>query len=78
MSTQTSFQELLKMPPEDLLRETAQQRERVTKMRLGIEVGKEKDTARYSREKRHLATMLTALRQRKEPSLPATPRNRTV
>ena len=77
MST-PSFQELQKMPHEELLREAAQQRELVTKMRLGIQVGKEKDSARFRREKRQLATMLTALGRNEAAALPKKPAKRTV
>lgn len=78
MSVTTSFQELLKIPVEDLLRETEQQRDIVAKMRLGLQVGKEKDSARFRREKRHLATMLTALRRNRHAALPPKPPKRTV
>lgn len=58
----SSFGELLAMPLEDLRKDLAAQRTLVRKMRLGIEVKKEKDTARFRREKRQLARMLTAYR----------------
>jgi ribosomal protein L29 len=55
-----SFGELLAMPGDELRKELAQQKALVRKMRLGIHLNKEKDTAKYRREKRSLARMLTA------------------
>ena len=49
------------MPASDLRKEVRTQRNTVAKMHLGIEMSKEKDTARYQREKKQLACMLTVL-----------------
>lgn len=60
MSTHLStYGELEAMPKEDLGKEIVTQRAIVRKMRLGILLNKEKDTAKYRRERRQLARMLT-------------------
>ncbi len=58
----SSYGELLSTSTVDLLKDVTMQRMLVRRMRLGIELKKEKDTARYQQEKRHLARMLTALK----------------
>lgn len=50
------------MPRADLTAEIRERRELIAKMQAQIALGKEKDTARYRREKRHLARMLTVVR----------------
>ncbi len=67
-SHQTSFGELLAMPADELRKDILTQRMLVRKMRLGIHLNKEKDAAKYRREKRALARMLTA-----QGSAPLTP-----
>ena len=62
MATITSLTELRNMPVSDLRKEVMNQRNIVAKMHLGIEMSKEKDTARYQREKKQLARMLTVLK----------------
>lgn len=57
---QTSFGELTAMPVEDLRKEIVTQRALVSKMRLGIQLNKEKDSAKFRRERRALARMLLA------------------
>ncbi len=57
----SSYGELLAMTRDDLRKDIRVQRMLVRRMRLGIELKKEKDAAKYRREKRHLARMLTAL-----------------
>jgi ribosomal protein L29 len=47
------------MSPEDLLKEIRQQENAVVKLRLGVKLGKEKDSAKYIREKKQLARMKT-------------------
>lgn len=59
MSSLTSVKELRKMSPEDLLKEIRQQESTVVKLRLGVQLGKEKDSAKYVREKKQLARMKT-------------------
>jgi ribosomal protein L29 len=59
MSSLTSIKELNKMTSEDLLKEIHQQQNAVVKLRLGVKLGKEKDSAKYVREKKQLARMKT-------------------
>ncbi len=56
-----SYGELLAMPIDELRRDIMTQRALVTKMSLGIQMNKEKDTARYRTERRMLARMLLAM-----------------
>ena len=58
---QTSYGELLAMPIDELRKDILMQRALVTKMRLGLELNKEKDSAKYRRERRMLARMLSAI-----------------
>lgn len=67
MSTTVTMEELMKMQHEDLLREVRAQQTMVEKLRIGIKMSKEKDTAKYRREKRQLARMHTALTRKKNP-----------
>lgn len=48
----------------DLARDTRDQRTLVSKLRLGIKLQKEKDTAKYRREKKLLSRMLTILSEK--------------
>ena len=68
MSSSITITELRSMSLPDLLREIRSQRSSVRKMRLQITMNTEKDTARYRREKKALARMLTVLTTKgKEP-----------
>lgn len=58
MATILSIAELRNMTVTDLLREVESERRCIAQLRLGVKVGKEKDTARYRREKKYLARML--------------------
>ncbi len=60
MATVT-YTELMAMQMGDLRKEILAQQTTVRKMRIGITMNKEKDSARYRREKRMLARMQTAL-----------------
>jgi hypothetical protein len=62
----------------DLLREFKAQELLVEKMRLGVKLKKEKDTARYRREKRQLARMKTELTRKAHEQLRATSKVSTV
>jgi ribosomal protein L29 len=64
MATHVSPGELRAMQLSELLRECISQRAIVAKMRLGIQQKKEKDTARYRRERRTLAQMETVLTEK--------------
>ncbi len=70
--------ELKKMQVTDLLRELKAQDLLVEEMRMGIKMQKEKDTARYRREKRQLARMKTALAEKEHVRLPAKRKPSTV
>jgi ribosomal protein L29 len=59
MATLITIKELCKMSPEDLRKEIVQQENMVVKLRLGVKLGKEKDSAKYIREKKQLARMKT-------------------
>ncbi|MDD5751683.1 MAG: hypothetical protein PHS73_04160 [Candidatus Peribacteraceae bacterium] len=59
MPTHSSPTELRAMQKPDLLREMKAQVILVEKLRLGIRLQKEKDTARYRREKKVFARMQT-------------------
>ncbi len=61
MATSVSYAELIKMSPKDLESEIRENELAVQKMRVGITMGREKDTARYQRARRQLARMKTAL-----------------
>ena len=59
MASLTSIKELNKMSTEDLRKEIIAQENTVVKLRLGVKLGKEKDSAKYIREKKQLARMKT-------------------
>ena len=52
------------MQVEDLRKEIRSQQTHVQKMRLQITMNTEKDTARYRREKRQIARMMTVLSEK--------------
>lgn len=56
--------ELSKMTPADLLKEIRKQDDEVVRLRLGVKLGKEKDSAKYIREKKQLARMKTVYNQK--------------
>lgn len=64
MTNNTTIKELQKMNPKDLLKEIAQQEANVVKLRLGVKLGKEKDSAKYIRARKQLARMKTVLTQK--------------
>lgn len=57
--------ELRKMPLEELLKEIDEKRLLVAKMRLDVRMRTEKDTAKYRREKRAFAALLTILGEKR-------------
>ncbi len=71
MSTHLSAKELRNMQPEDLRKEIAEKRLVVAKMHIEIEMRSEKDTARFLREKKELARLLTVQNEqfRAKPAL---------
>jgi ribosomal protein L29 len=64
MASLLSIAELRKMQPKDLLRELREQAATVAKLRLGIKMNKEKDSGKYSREKKQFARMKTVLTEK--------------
>ena len=61
MATTLSMKELRTMQQSDLQKELKSQRAVVAKLAIGIQMQKEKDTAKYRREKKVLSRMMTAL-----------------
>ena len=57
----TAFGELSNLSLEDLKNDLQSQRTMVRKLRIGIDLKKEKDSAKYRREKKTLSRMLTLL-----------------
>lgn len=78
MSSTLSYAELLNMNLQDLSREADSQRMIVRKMRIEISMNTEKDSARYRREKRALARMLTALSKKSNDALSSSAKPSTV
>ena len=74
MAKIVSISELRNMPLDDLHREVREQELSVAKLRMGVHLNKEKDTAKYQREKKQLARMKTvwAEKQRSESTLATT------
>lgn len=70
MSKNSPATELRSFSADDLRKEIAAKRTVVSKLRLGIQMRTEKDSAKYRREKLQLARMLTVLTE-KERALPA-------
>lgn len=64
MAALTTIKELQNMTPKDLLKEVSEQENMVVKLRLGVKLGKEKDSAKYVRERKQLARMKTVLTQK--------------
>ncbi len=64
MAHTLSVSELRNMQPADIARDARDQRTLVSKLRLGIKLQKEKDTAKYRREKKLLSRMLTILSEK--------------
>ena len=71
MAKNSTMNELKAMQRPDLLREIKAQELLVSKLRVGVELKKEKDTARLKRERRQLARMCTEwTRKTSLPPLP--------
>ena len=66
MSSILTTTELRNMQVADLERDIAAQQAMVRKLRLGIQMNKEKDSAKYRREKRSLARLQTVLTEKKK------------
>lgn len=64
MAKQTSIAELRKMQVKDLQTEARSQQMTVAKLALGVKLRKEKDSAKYKREKKQLARIKTILTEK--------------
>jgi ribosomal protein L29 len=60
MSNTTTTKELNNMTAADLQKDIRTQEHAVVKLRLGVQMGSEKDSAKYVRAKKQLARMKTA------------------
>jgi len=78
MTTHPSNTELKAMQLPDLLKEMKVQELTVEQLRLGIQQQKEKDSARYRREKKVLAQMQTEFQRKRREQLHAPSKNSTV
>lgn len=61
MAKSVTTAELRKMTPSDLQKEISDKRAAVAKMRMAVMSTSEKDTAKFRREKKEIARMLTIL-----------------
>lgn len=61
MAKHASTTELRKMSIADLTAEVRESQNLIAKLRLGVTMQKEKDTAKLQKEKKHLARMQTVL-----------------
>jgi ribosomal protein L29 len=68
MSKISTSAELRKMNQDDLRKEISEKRLEVAKQKMGLELRSEKDTAKYRREKRHIARLLTIENESKKVS----------
>ena len=79
MASHSSVTELRKMSIEDLKREINEISVSVAKMRLGIEMKKEKNSSKYKAAKKYLARLKTILSEKMiEESLKSEPSTSTV
>lgn len=65
MGNTTTIKELRNMNDADLRKDVRTQENAVVKLRLGVQLGSEKDSAKYQRAKKQLARMKTVLSDRK-------------
>ena len=67
MAKKTSTTGKAQRSREELLREIAEKKAAAAKMRLGLQMGSEKDSARYRRERKEIARLATQLSLGDEP-----------
>lgn len=65
MATTLTTKELRAMQATDLRKELSEKQILLQKIRLGIELRKEKDTAKLKRERRQISRMQTILREKR-------------
>jgi ribosomal protein L29 len=78
MATHSTLKELRNMQTADLQKEVAEKRLTVAKMRMGLELRSEKDSAMYRREKKELARILTVLGEKQGSEVQAAPEKKTA
>jgi len=78
MATKTSMPELRKLTLKDLRKEIGSLQSSIGKLRMGMVMKKEKDTARYQKEKRQLARLKTVLTEKQAEELSQTSADTTV
>lgn len=66
MSVTTSITELRALQVADLLREIANQETLVVKLRMGVKMGMEKNSAKYVHERKQLARMQTVMTEKNQ------------
>ena len=66
MSVTTSITELRALQVADLLREIANQETLVVKLRMGVKMGMEKNSAKYVHERKQLARMKTVINEKSQ------------
>lgn len=69
MATKVSTQEMRKMQVADLQTEVTDLRKSIAKMRLGLAMRSEKDSAEFRRQKKAVARMLTVLKEKEGAEL---------
>jgi len=69
MSAKLTITEFRNMQMDDLMRELKEQNILVAKLRLGIKMNKEKDSAKYRREKHQIALIQTVLTEKKKETV---------
>ncbi|MBI3331557.1 hypothetical protein HYZ99_01195 [Candidatus Peregrinibacteria bacterium] len=72
MSASVTTKELRNSQVTDLERDVRAQQSLVAKLRMGIKLQKEKDSAKYKREKKTLARMMTVLTEKRETTTKST------
>jgi|ETNmetMinimDraft_2_1059921.scaffolds.fasta_scaffold43013_3 ribosomal protein L29 len=78
MANKASIAELRKMQIKDLHGELRTQERLVSKLRLGVKLNKEKDSAKYKNEKKELARIQTILTEKQAEELLTEQVNSTV
>jgi hypothetical protein len=78
MSTHATITELQAMQVADLEKDLRAQQTVVRKMRIELTLNTEKDSARYRREKKHLARLQTVLSGKRGQALKAPAKTATV
>lgn len=78
MATKTTMTELRKMTLKDLHREVTSLQAAIGKLRMGMVMKKEKNTAHYQREKKQLARLMTALTEKSKEELSKSSPDTTV